>query len=122
MATSLLGRWMRSIAKKRTPPRRSAHWAEAWTPHFEVHEGYRAIRFVGDVPGVRRDDLQICIAGHRLIVSGVQDRYGRFTRYFTLPATTELDGVTGELREGVLTILAPIRHPSRLHRVEILDA
>jgi HSP20 family protein len=95
------------------------------------------MRFIGDLPGVRRDDLQICVAGHRLIVTGhrapcegtagelspTRERsYGKFTRYFELPEAVELDGITSDLREGVLTIIAPMKHASRLRRIQVIDA
>ncbi|MBX3160426.1 MAG: Hsp20/alpha crystallin family protein [Deltaproteobacteria bacterium] len=138
MAAKLLERWIQSLANKtakRVPPPRSV--ADGWTPHFEVRQGHRSIRFIGDLPGVQREDIQICIAGHRLIVTGhrapcagaagelapTRERgYGNFTRYFELPETVELDGITTDLSDGVLTIVAPMTHRSRVRTIPVLDA
>lgn len=107
---------------------------DMWMPHFEVRENGDSIRIIADVPGVKRDDLDISISGNRLIVSGQREaeqrtkdenvhawerQFGQFTRSFTLPDNVDLDHVTSDLRDGVLTIVAQIKAGSRSRKIQI---
>src|SRR4051812_17346922 len=122
MATTGLIEWVRKLSRRelfRTAP---VQLEDVWSPRFRVHESYRAIRYVAEVPGVRGDDLQICIAGNRLIVCGHREGdppLSKFTRYFTLPDTVDLDDVTSDLHDSVLTIVAPRKTSPRLRKVHV---
>jgi HSP20 family protein len=97
---------------------------DMWIPHFEVRETPNELRIVADVPGARRDDLEISLSGNRLIVSGRREseernkdenivtwerQFGQFTRTFTLPDNIDTSHVTSDLRDGVLTIVVPLK-------------
>lgn len=107
---------------------------DLWLPHFEVRENGNSIRFIADVPGTQRDDLDIAINGNRLVVSGQREaeqrhkdenvhtwerQFGQFTRTFVLPDNVDIDHVTSELRDGVLTIVAPMKAGARARKVQI---
>jgi HSP20 family protein len=126
-------RMMREMMRM-DPFRMFAQDMDAWLPHFEVRENGNAIRIMADVPGVRRDDLEIAVSGNRLIVSGEREaeqrakdenvhawerRFGHFMRSFTLPDNVDLDHVTSELREGVLTIVVPLKAGSERRKIAI---
>lgn len=72
-----------------------------------------------EVPGIRREDLDIRIEGRNLTVRGerkfeseekeenfhrIERRYGSFVRSFTLPATIDTESVDAQSTDGVLTI------------------
>lgn len=93
-----------------------------FNPRFEVTEDKDAYIFKADVPGVKKEDLEINITGHRLQISGKRDaeketksetvytyerEYGSFVRSFTLPDGADLDHATSELKDGVLTLVIP---------------
>jgi HSP20 family protein len=105
-----------------------------WVPHFEVRENHDTIRFIADVPGVRREDIDIAVSGNRLIVSGHREtetqteddhvlvferEQGQFSRSFTLPDNVDLDHITSELRDGVLSIVAPMKEGARSRKIPI---
>jgi HSP20 family protein len=105
-----------------------------WAPQFEVRENGNSIKIFADVPGVKREELDISVMGNRLVVSGHRESeergkdenvvtwerpYGQFTRSFMLPETVDLDHVTSELREGVLTIVVPLKASSRSRKIQI---
>lgn len=107
---------------------------EMWMPQFEVRENGNSIRILADMPGVKRDDLEISVSGHRLIVTGHREaeqrnkdenvhtferQFGQFTRSFTLPDNVDLEHITSDLRDGVLTIVVPMRAESRARRIQI---
>jgi HSP20 family protein len=107
---------------------------DLWIPSFDVRENGNAIKIIADVPGVKREDLELSVVGNRLVVSGrreVEERskdenvhtwerqFGQFTRSFTLPDNVDTDHITSELREGVLTIVAPVKAGSRTRKIQI---
>jgi len=94
----------------------------AWNPGFDVRETNDAIVFKADMPGMRIEDLDISLDGNQLVVSGSREQedeqgggkfytyersYGSFTRSFTMPETVDLDQIHSELKDGVLTLIAP---------------
>jgi HSP20 family protein len=107
---------------------------DLWMPGFEVRENGNALRIMADVPGVRREDLEITVSGNRLFVAGrreVEERgkdenihtfersYGSFTRSFMLPENAALDQITSELRDGVLTVVVPMKAAAAARKVPI---
>ena len=107
---------------------------DMWMPHFEVRENGSSIRLIADVPGVKREDLDISITGNRLVVSGRREaeqrhkdenvlawerQFGQFTRSFTLPDNVDADHITSELREGVLTIVAPLKAGAHARKITV---
>ncbi len=105
-----------------------------WMPQFEVRENDSSIRIIADVPGVKREDLDISLNGKRLVVTGKREaeqrgkddnvytwerQFGEFTRTFTLPDNVDLEHVTSSLYEGVLTIVAPLTTASKSRKVQV---
>jgi HSP20 family protein len=90
-----------------------------FVPDVEVRESKDAFTFRVDLPGLKEDDVDIQLVGNRLTISGERqeekrdesDRYyayertyGRFSRTFTLPEGADVEHVTAELKDGVLSI------------------
>ena len=46
-------------------------------------------------------------------------QYGQFTRMFTLPDNVDLEHITSELREGVLTIIVPMTAAAKARKIAI---
>lgn len=100
-------------------------------PAFDVVEGEGEIRLLADVPGVRREELEIEVEDRRLVVRGQRTRpegehrlhlaersYGPFQRSFLLPQEVALEEVRAEYENGVLTIRVPKMKPER-RRIEV---
>lgn len=94
----------------------------AFNPSFDVTETKDSYVFKADVPGVKKDDLEISMTGNRLQISGKREheqesktdtvyayerQYGSFTRTFTLPEGVDVDHARSELKDGVLTLVIP---------------
>jgi HSP20 family protein len=107
---------------------------DMWAPMFEVRENGSAIKLVGDLPGVRRDDLEITVSGNLLTISGHREAeeqtkgeqfhayersFGQFTRTFTLPDYADIDHITSSLSEGVLTVVVPKSGQSKSRKIAI---
>jgi HSP20 family protein len=108
--------------------------ASTFLPSFDVRETADAYQFIADMPGIRKDDLDIQLAGNRLTVSGkreaqasqeegrvyAQERsYGTFSRSFTLPEEVESAKVAAELRDGVLHLIIPKSPEVRPRKISV---
>lgn len=89
--------------------------APAWTPRAQVYQHAGDTILAIDVPGVRREQLQIRAAPHAITVSGRRPRPARsvlacdapggpFTRTFPLATPVASDQISARLDDGVLTI------------------
>jgi HSP20 family protein len=77
-----------------------------------------------EVPGVKREDIDIQVGGQELVISGESKereragvlhrgtrRSGRFEHRALLPNEVNAENVNATLSEGVLTVTAPRRRP-----------
>jgi HSP20 family protein len=94
----------------------------AFSPAFEVKETKDAFVFKADLPGIKEADLEVTVAGSRLIISGKREAekeekedtyyayersFGSFTRTFTIPDEVDKEHVKAELKAGELTVVVP---------------
>lgn len=108
-----------------------------WSPSFDVSENKDAYLFKVDVPGVKKEDLEITTAGNRVQISGKRDteeekktdtyytyerQYGSFTRSFTLPDGADLEHSKSELKDGVLTLVIPKKPGAQAKKIPIAAA
>ncbi len=92
----------------------------AW-PRTNVYETKDALVVVAEVPGLTEKDLEVTIDKRVLTLSGERKlnlpeglleqaperQPERFSRSFTLPERIATDGLTAELKDGVLTVRLP---------------
>jgi HSP20 family protein len=93
-----------------------------FVPACDVEETEKNYLVALDIPGMKKDQLQVEITGNTLTVSGEKkeekkegkgaqrsyERYqGRFERSFTLPELAASDKVEAEYKDGVLRISIP---------------
>jgi HSP20 family protein len=115
-------------------PTPSFQYELTFAPAFEVKETKEGFTFKADVPGVDEKAIDITRTGNRLTISGKRESekeeqgdtyytmersYGSFTRAFTLPDGVDGDHIQADLRDGVLTIVAPKLPESQPKKVEI---
>ncbi len=108
--------------------------ASTFMPSFDVKETADSYVFTADMPGIRKEDLDIQLAGNRLTISGrreseansqegqvySQERsFGTFSRSFTLPEEVESAKVAAELRDGVLHLMVPKSPEVRPQKIKI---
>lgn len=105
-----------------------------WMPAFEVREDKDAFHFKADVPGMKREDIDVSLTGSRLVIAGKREAeketkedtfyayersYGSFKRVFTLPEGIDGDHVTSELKDGVLTLVVPKKAEAQAKKIPI---
>ncbi|MGH9379738.1 MAG: Hsp20/alpha crystallin family protein [Thermoanaerobaculia bacterium] len=104
----------------------------SWQPAVDVVETPEAFLVYAELPGVRREDIQLEVRDRRLDLSGRRDpvageatfrrlerAYGPFRRSVLLGADVDADGVEAAYRQGVLEVTLPRRQ--RRLRVPIED-
>lgn len=101
----------------------TAHVAPAeWVPAVDIVEEKDRFLLHADVPGVTAQDVEVSMDDGVLTVSGTRNAEvreentdirraerltGRFSRHFTLPETTDADGVTAKISNGILEVVIP---------------
>jgi HSP20 family protein len=106
----------------------------AFSPSFDITENKDAYLFKADMPGVKKEDIEITTTGNRLQVAGKRDsehetktdtvytyerQFGSFCRAFTLPESADLAHAKSELKDGVLTLAVPKKAGSETKKIAI---
>jgi HSP20 family protein len=102
---------------------------------IDVSEDDKAFTVKADVPGVKKDDIQIEVnddqvsvraevkqekeekKGEKVVYS--ERSYGMVSRSFTLPAAVDAKGAKAEYKDGVLTLNLPKKANGSSHRVTV---
>ncbi|MCA9674274.1 MAG: Hsp20 family protein [Kofleriaceae bacterium] len=126
--------WLRWDPFREMAPRLGAIELEGWNPSFEVRENKEGFVFRADVPGVKREDLEVSVVGNRLQIMGKREMeketkedtfyafersYGSFQRSFTMPDGCDYDHVRTDLADGVLTVVVPKRAEAQAKKIPI---
>ena len=90
-----------------------------WSPHIEMFERNGKLLIQADLPGIKRDDVNVRIEQDSVIIQGQRQQeqtanergyyrsersYGSFYRTIPLPEGTNADSATASFRDGVLEI------------------
>jgi HSP20 family protein len=92
-----------------------------WSPPVDLHETPAAYVITAELPGLKREDLEIHLVDGTLTLSGVRrerevacEKYhrverghGAFSRTFHLPVPVDADRILADLHDGVLTVTCP---------------
>jgi HSP20 family protein len=105
-----------------------------WLPPVDIRETEDKLALALDLPGLRKEDVNITLENNVLNVSGerrfeadakndtfhrLERAYGTFTRSFTLGPTVQTDKVEADFKDGVLVITLPKVEASKPRRIDI---
>jgi HSP20 family protein len=104
-----------------------------WAPAADMSETDDAYMVRAELPGVRRDQIDLQLQDRELVISGEipepQDekerrhrssrRTGHFEYRTFLPGDVNPDGVRAELHDGVLAVTIPKSEAARPRKIEI---
>jgi HSP20 family protein len=107
-----------------------------WMPVVDVRETKDVLEVVAELPGLRREDVEVNVENNVLSISGekkqeitegddgteyhlVERRCGRFERSFTLPRTVDSNKISARFENGLLTVTLPKAEAAKPRRVEI---
>lgn len=110
--------------------------APGWTPPVDLFETPREFVLTAELPGLPRDQIEIHAEDTRITIRGargagpgreipceqyhrVERGHGRFSRSFTLPEAIDVEAVTADLKEGVLTVTMPKANERGARRIEV---
>jgi len=116
-------------------PKAAAKVENVWMPAVNEREDENAYILEIDLPGVKKEDINIEVKDNLLIISGerkfkkeesdkgykrVESFFGRFERRFTLPADADVEHIEAKMEDGVLKIVIPkIKEPENTKKIEI---
>lgn len=106
-----------------------------WIPAVDIEEREDAYVVEAEVPGVKREDVNIEVSGRELTISGeIKERksegvirrrtrrVGRFEFRVALPSEVNPEGVDAKLNDGVLTVRVPKAERAQRRRIEVKSA
>jgi HSP20 family protein len=103
-----------------------------WVPLVDIEEQDDAYVVEAEIPGVKRDDVNIELVGNELIVSGeIKERerkgilrrstrrVGAFEYRVVLPENVDRDAIDAKLDDGVLTVRIPKAEQAQRRRIDV---
>jgi len=105
-----------------------------FVPAVDVYEDSQKLVLKLEVPGVRKEDLDIRVEGRTLTVKGerkfeseekeenftrIERRFGSFVRSFTLPPTVNTEEVSAQTADGVLSISLAKKAEAKPRQIEV---
>lgn len=113
---------------------RNQNLLSGWTPAIDVFEGKDAFTVKAELPGMKREDIDVSLHDGVLSVSGERkseknyedaevyrtERYvGRFQRTVALPAPVAVDKVKAQYKDGVLIITLPKTEEAKPKQIDV---
>jgi HSP20 family protein len=97
--------------------------APGWTPPVDLYETATEFILTADLPGLARDEIEISADENRVVIRGqrlgglndmpceqfhrVERGHGRFSRSFALPDAIDVERISADLKDGILTVRIP---------------
>jgi len=113
---------------------RSSQLLSGWTPALDVHEDKDNFVVHAELPGMRREEIDVSLHDGVLSISGerkVEKKYeeaeayrterfwGKFQRTVTLPAAVAAEKVKAQYKDGILTITLPKTEAAKPKQIEV---
>ncbi len=105
-----------------------------WFPAIDLREEEKRFVIEADLPGVKKDDIQIEVENNVLALRGerrfdheakkenyhrIERAYGKFMRSFTLPARIDASEIAASHNNGILEIVIPKAKEALPQKIEI---
>jgi HSP20 family protein len=107
---------------------------DVWIPVADIEETEDAWIVEAELPGVKREDINVEVRESEVAVTGEikkreregilrrrTRRVGRFELRVTLPGQADPERVDASLEDGVLTVRIPKSEQSQARRIEVAD-
>ena len=113
---------------------RTSQLLSGWTPALDVHEDKDNFVVRAELPGMKREDIDVSLHDGALSISGERKTekkyeeaevyrterfFGKFQRTVTLPAAVAADKVKAQYKDGVLTITLPKTEEAKPKQIDV---
>jgi HSP20 family protein len=104
-------------------------------PETDVVETEREIRVITEMPGLKRENIEVDVENNVLTIRGekreerteseegkyhlAERRYGTFTRSFVLPRDVDSENIQASFEDGVLTVRIPKSEKARRRKISV---
>jgi len=115
---------------------RVTDFKEDFSPAINTREGEYAYHIEVDLPGMKKEDINIQIEDSTLVVSGerkikkemkeenyykIESSFGTFSRSFSLPEDVDVENIHAESEDGVLEIVVPKLEKAKIDKVKKIE-
>jgi len=109
----------------------------SWAPALDIYEDKDALIVTAEIPGMKKEDIDISLQDGVLTVSGERKNekkyegsetsrserfFGRFQRSVSLPKKVDADHVKASYKDGILTINLPKAAEAKPRQIEVKTA
>lgn len=113
---------------------RASHLLSGWTPALDLHEDKDKFLLKVELPGMKKEDIEISLHDGSLTISGERkgeekfedaevcraERFvGRFQRTVSLPAPVDPEKVQAQYRDGILVVTLPKTEEAKPRQIKI---
>ena len=112
---------------------RQSQLFSGWTPALDLYQNNDNIVAVIELPGMRKEDIEISLQDGTLTISGERkeergtedgatrtERYtGKFRRSITLPTRVDANKVNAAYKDGILTVTLPKAEEAKPKQIQI---
>jgi HSP20 family protein len=113
--------------------RLTAHHTDSWSPAIDVYETADRYVVAAELPGLTRDQIELAMADSQLTIRGtrveraaetvhyhqVERGHGAFSRTFEFGDKIDVDKVSADLANGVLTVTLPKIPPAPRRKIDV---
>ena len=93
-----------------------------FSPTVNTREGKEAYHIEVDLPGIKKEDVDVKVEDNVLVISGkrefqeevkeenyykIESSYGNFSRSFSLPQKIDIENIKANSEDGVLEVIIP---------------
>jgi len=113
---------------------RSSQLLSGWTPAFDVYEDKDNVFVRAELPGMRKEDIDLSLHNGSLSVSGERKGeeklteaevyrserfFGRFQRTITLPTPVAVDKIKAQYKDGILSVTLPKAEEAKPKHIDV---
>ena len=103
-----------------------------WAPALDVHQDKDQFTVVAELPGMRKEDIELLLQDGVLTISGERKQekkneqgyrterfFGRFQRSVTLPTSVDGSKVKATYQDGILKVVLPKAEEAKPKQIEV---
>jgi len=111
-------------------------FTDNFSPSINTREGEFAYHVEVDLPGIKKEDVDIKVEDNTLIISGerkvkdeikeenyykIESSFGTFSRSFSLPDEIDLENIHAESENGVLEVTLPKLESAKVDKIKKIE-